>query len=291
MTTLFSLFVGATLPAPVHESCDNSAVTPRGMELYKGQLYVMAGEPECLNPTPIPAASPIDPQFLIQEDGSSTTTRSATITYQTPGADSTATARLHKNWFITKTNGAVAQTLLFSYLDWDGKYQFGYRLGPNDEGDYTFFSFHLDSNTDFDVDTCVAAGLCTESETLKYLGADGTKMSATVDPYVAPTGTPKYSAADEGEELSFDANDSSPGTPSARSATGGASRTPAAACRARPRGPSPPAPPTGIPLRVPRSLTVGGTADSSPSSSPRPTPKAGPGPPRSRSPSATSHQC
>jgi hypothetical protein len=210
LTSLLSMFTGATLPAPVHDSCDNSAVTPRGAAFIEG-INVMPDDPECLNPSPIPAASPFDPQFLIQADGSSTTTRSATISYQNPGANSTTTARLHKNWFITETNGAVAQTLLFTYRDWDGRDQYGYLLGPDDDGDYNFFSFHLDSDTEFDVDTCVADNLCATSETLKYLGANGTKMSATLDPYVAPTGTPDYASADEGEELSFDANDFKPG--------------------------------------------------------------------------------
>jgi hypothetical protein len=209
--SLFSIFVGATLPAPIDDSCDNSAVIPRGMELYKGQLSVMSGGPECLNPTPIPAASPIDPQFLIQADGSTTSTRSATITYQDNTANTTTTARLHKNWFITETNGAVAQTLRFTYTDWDGKHQHAYLMGPDTQGKYTFFSFQLDADTEYKADTCVADKLCTTSDTLKYLDADGDKMSAKLSPYVAPTGTPTYTAGDEGESSTFDVNNFKPG--------------------------------------------------------------------------------
>jgi hypothetical protein len=211
-TSLFTLFVGATLPAPVYDTCDNSAVVPRGMELYKGQLYVMADEPECLNPSPIPPASPFDPQFLIQADGSSTWTRMPTITYQDHPANTTTTARLHENWFILDTNGAVAQSLRFTYTDWDGKHQHGYLLGPDDDGNYTFVSLHLSADSNFSFETCVADKLCTKSDTLHYLGAGGEKMSAKVSPYVAPTGTPRYPATgDEGEALTFDANGFKPG--------------------------------------------------------------------------------
>ena len=209
MTSLLSIFAGATLPTPVDDTCDNSG-EPRGVTYGLG-WYVTSGEPLCLNPSAIPAASPFDPQFLIQADGSNTWTRSATITYQNPAADATTTARLHKNWFITETNGAVDQTLLFSYNDWDGKPRHGYRLGPDDEGDYTFFSLNFDSNTEFDLETCVADGLCTESDTLEYLGPAGEKLSAKVEPYAAPTGTPKYTSGDEGQALSFDANGFKPG--------------------------------------------------------------------------------
>jgi hypothetical protein len=210
LTSLFSIFVGATLPAPVEGTCDNSAVVPRGAAFIEG-FQVMPKDPECLNPSPIQAASPFDPQFMIQQDGSSTTTRSATITYRGHAANTTTTARLHKNWFITETNGAVAQTLLFTYLDWDGKHQYGYLLGPDDDGDYTFVGMAVDSDTEFKPDTCVADGVCTMSDTLHYLDADGKKMSAKISPHVASTGTPKYPATgDEGEELAFDANDFKP---------------------------------------------------------------------------------
>ncbi len=209
VASLYSLVVGATLPAPRNDRCDNSG-QPRGVTYGPG-WYVVSGARPCLNPSPIPPPSSFDPQFLVRADGSPTTTRSATITWKDAAAGTTTTARLHKNWFITETNGSVGQTLGFTYTDWDGKQQHAYLLGPDDDGEYSFFSLHTDPDTGYDADSCVDDGLCTHSDTLKYMGADGTKMSATVEPYAAPTGTPKHTPGDEGQALSFDANGFKPG--------------------------------------------------------------------------------
>ena len=208
--TMFAMFVMATLPRPVDDTCDNSAL-PRGIVVLDGALD-FSGNPPCLNPSPIPPASPLDPQFLVRADGSPTTTRSATITWTDPAAGTTTTGRLHKNWFITETNGSVAQTLRITYKDWAGKVQTASLLERPANG-HTFVSVRApdDPSTRFDVVTCLEQGLCTESTTLQYLGPAGEKLSAKVEPYVAPTGTPKYTSGDEGQALSFDANGFKPG--------------------------------------------------------------------------------
>ncbi len=208
--TMFAMFVMATLPTPVDDTCDNSAL-PRGIVVLDGVLD-FSGNPPCLNPSPIPPASPRDPQFLVRADGSPTTTRSATITWTDPAAGTTTTGRLHKNWFITETNGSAAQTLRITYKDWAGKVQTA-SLVERPANGHTFVSVRApdDPSTKFEVATCLEKGLCTESTTLQYLGPAGEKLSAKVEPYAAPTGTPKYTSGDEGQALSFDANGFKPG--------------------------------------------------------------------------------
>ena len=139
-------------------------------------------------------------------------TRSATITWTDPAAETTTTGRLHKNWFITETIGSVAQTLRITYKDWAGKVQTA-SLVERPANGHTFVSVRApdDPSTKFEVATCLDKGLCTESTTLKYLGPAGEKLSAKVEPYAAPTGTPKYTSGDEGQALSFDANGFKPG--------------------------------------------------------------------------------
>jgi hypothetical protein len=66
---IFSFFVGASLPAPINDTCDNSSPT-RGLTLLHGFVTVIGQA--CLNPSPIPAATVTDPQFAISESGSTT---------------------------------------------------------------------------------------------------------------------------------------------------------------------------------------------------------------------------
>ncbi len=267
--SLYALFLGATLPTPADDTCDNSAL-PRGIVVLEGVVQISGGRP-CLNPSPIPPASAVDPQFMIQADGSPSQTRSATITWKDSTAGTTTTARLHKNWFITETNGSAAQTLRITYTDWGGKQRHAFLLGDAADG-HKFVSLHVsdDFGTRFDLATCIDNGLCKESDTLQYLAPDGTKMSAKVEPYVASTGTPKYVPGDEGQALSFDANGFKPGNAE------GDDQLPVAlperAGHAVPVGRSTlRRRPTELRSPVPSSATPGSTAGSSSSSSPRPT--------------------
>ena len=109
-TTLFSIFVGATLPAPATGdlTCHNSGVI-RG-ELVKDPNVIQIGMPPCLNPTGIPEPVWSDPQFLVQElvrivpgVGPHLTpgTVSPTISWKDGASEASTTGRLHNNWFIT----------------------------------------------------------------------------------------------------------------------------------------------------------------------------------------------
>ena len=133
-TSLFSMFVGATLPIPTNRTCDNSSTsTEPGLTVIRGVITVVGSVP-CLNPTAIPPASPTDPQFVIQAKGATTTTLSPTITWKDTAAGTTTTARLSETWFIDQVNGSTVQTLRIAYTDWGGKDQNAWLLGNPTDG-------------------------------------------------------------------------------------------------------------------------------------------------------------
>jgi hypothetical protein len=209
-TSLFAIFVGATLPEPINETCDNSSTT-RGITLLHGTATVI-GAPPCLNPSAIPAASPTDPQFEVQQEGTPRPTVSPTITYQDVASGTTTTARLSESWLITDMNGVTGQTLRLAYTDWNGRLQNAWVLGNQTHG-YRFFNFTLPANssTAIDATTCVQQAICSESNTLRYIGGDGNRYSARVRGYQPPTGAPSVSTAVEGSPVSFDAHGFAPG--------------------------------------------------------------------------------
>ncbi len=209
-TSLFSLFVGATMPVPDGGYCNNSN-EPRGyVDVLSSAPIIRRGFLPCLNATDIPAPAPDDPQFLVRDDDAGTGERSSTITWRESSTGTTTTARLHKTWFITDTNGTTAQTLPITYTDWDGHQQIAYLFGnPTDR--YTFLSFRTAEADDLDLATCMDNGLCSESETLEYMSSDGKRLSAEVLHSDPPTGAPTYQSADEGKPLKFDANGFAPG--------------------------------------------------------------------------------
>jgi hypothetical protein len=165
----------------------------------------------CLNPTDIPQASATDPHFLVKAKDSTTETTASSITVKNTDSGTT-TARLHGNWFITQSNGTTAQSLRIAYTDWDSKTQNAWLLGNPTDG-YTFVTFSppADSSTKVDSDTCVANGYCGADASIKYIGADGKKYSATVRGYQPPTGSPTVSAAVEASPVTFNANTFAPG--------------------------------------------------------------------------------
>src|SRR5262249_37335284 len=65
-TSLFSLFVGATVPTPEKRSCDNSATRPEFTNLGSASVIFFQSTVPCLNLTVIPAPSATDPQFLVK---------------------------------------------------------------------------------------------------------------------------------------------------------------------------------------------------------------------------------
>ena len=209
-TTLFSLFVAAALPEPRDEYCDNSSTVPDN--IVHGGFFVNLSFRPCLNATPIPAATPFDPQFLIKEDGATTGTMSPTITWRDETENTTTTARLHENWFITEPIGSYdEQKLSITYTDWDGEQQQAILLGSPDNG-YAFVSIGAsDGDTAVDLSDCIDDGLCSASESLQYMSPDGRKLSASVRAWDPGLGAPDYdSTPDEGVPVSYDANGFAP---------------------------------------------------------------------------------
>ncbi len=209
-TSLFSLFVGATMPAPVGGNCDNSK-EPRGyVDVVSSLPVIRFSAVPCLNASDIPAPSPDDPRFVIRDEDGAPVEGSSTITWKDSASGTTTTARLHKNWFITETDGSVAQTLPITYTDWDGNERIAYLFGNPTDG-HTFLSFLDTDADDADLATCLDTGLCLESPTLQYMSPDGRKLSAEILVSDPPTGAPTYRLADEGEPLKFNANGFKPG--------------------------------------------------------------------------------
>jgi RTX calcium-binding nonapeptide repeat (4 copies) len=172
-------------------------------------VILRSGLVPCLNASDIPAPAPDDPQFLVREDGSTSTARSATITWRNAVSGTTTTARLHKTWFITETNGSVAQTLPITYTDWDGDERIAYLFG-NPGGGYRFLSVGVGDADGVDFDTCLDTGSCADSETLEYVSPDGRRLSAEVAWQRPLVGSPAYEHADEDEPMTFAANGVTP---------------------------------------------------------------------------------
>ena len=85
--TIFSLFVGATLPMPLDQTCDNSSPIPPGVIVVSGSITEPS--PVCLNPTAIPAVASTDPQFVVQEKGGTVTSTTPSITWEGTSAGPT----------------------------------------------------------------------------------------------------------------------------------------------------------------------------------------------------------
>jgi hypothetical protein len=207
-TSIFSDFIGATLPVPVNQTCDNSGL-PAGLTVRGGTVIVEHLD-HCLNPTAIPPAGPTDPWFLVQAKGATTQTATTTITWKDTAAGTTTTARLSENWFIENES---SQTLRIAYTDWDGKEQNAW-LVKNKTGGTSFLGFSVpaDTSTPVDPTTCVANGICSNSTFIHYVGSDGKDYSASVHGYTPPTGSPTYSSAVEASPITFQANHFAPGS-------------------------------------------------------------------------------
>jgi hypothetical protein len=212
-TSLIGLFIGATTPTPSLRSCDNSLIIPGmvALTIIGTDQTTLSSNTPCLNPTRIPAAAATDPQFVVK-NASGIETLSPTIAVKDADTDGATVARLSNNWFITSANGTTAQTLRLAYTDWDGKQQNAWLIGTPTDG-YAFLTFSppADASAAVEPDTCEADGACGASPSLKYIGADGQKYSATVRPYLAATGTPTFSIASESNPVVLDANGFAPG--------------------------------------------------------------------------------
>ena len=215
-TNFFSTFVGAAVPAPANRTCDNAKMSlPPGMypleQVRTDQVTLLPSIP-CLNPTDIPAASASDPQIIVTAKGAASGAPAPSITWKDTASGTTTTARLSGNWFVTQANGATAQALGIVYTDWDGKEQNAWLIGNPTNG-YTFLTYSApaDSSTTVSAATCVANGYCGANASIKYIGANGQKYSASVRVYKPRTDLPTYSNAVEASPVSFNANNFTPG--------------------------------------------------------------------------------
>ena len=211
--SLYELFVAATLPTPTNQTCDNSSPIPPGVTVTGGSIISEGSFTPCLNPTPIPAASATDPQFVVQEKGSTTSSTTSSITWQDAAAGTTTTARLSGNWFIL--NGST-QALSITYTDWDGNEQVAWLVGSPSTG-YQFIGNNLTAGNGQQPDpsTCLTDGVCWTSASIDYVGSDGNRYSAHVQSPVAvtpagtmtgdnPTGVVGVGNAVEGAPVQFD---------------------------------------------------------------------------------------
>ena len=205
LTSLFAIFVGASMPEPTNESCDNSGQTPPPGVEVRGSLVLFPREAPCLNPTPIHEVAPSDPKFLVQEQTAAIPTVSQTISWKDPSTGAASTAAFTNNWFVIDSNGSRRQALKISYTDWDDEDQSAWLLHDATHG-YVFVSYS--------VPAVGATADLTDAgkDTIKYVGSDGKNYTAKVKVQAMPTGTPKVtSKAIEGQPVTFDANNFAPG--------------------------------------------------------------------------------
>ena len=178
---LYSLFVGATLPAPTFTSCNN---TPTGL-VIGGRNTVLAPTAPCLNATPVPAEQTFDPQWVVTPRGSSTSTTQPTITWADASTQLNSTAYLDGNWFVdTATIGgtqATVQTLRLQYTDWDGNENTAWLFDNASPPEFlTIPDSALGAN--FNPSTCSTSGTCSLTPTIDLVGADGSDYSVSVTP-------------------------------------------------------------------------------------------------------------
>ena len=220
MRGLYSLFIGATLPAPRAGTCNN-------LDVNTG-----AG---CLNPPPIPGVSlNTDPIFKVQQNSGTASAPvlgspaySGNITFRSTqknistGTDDnlTTTARLSgPSWFVEHvsdtTTGTTSdlQTLRIRYTDWQGNGQTAWLLNVPGLG-YQFVSTEDQgaSGTPVNVSTCLTDGTCAHSPEIHFLDAGGTMFSASVIPASVPTlPSTVIGTAVEGSPTELQASSSSP---------------------------------------------------------------------------------
>lgn len=200
---LFNLFIGATTPLPIEDTCDNTVVG--------------FGIRPCLNSPEIPGAEPSDPIFAIQAEGDDSPTYSPTITFQNPSIGAFFSTRLHGNWFVHTVSGegfpsTTVQSLRLRYTDWDNVEQSAWLMYDPARG-YMFASVAEFGPGDPvpTSDSCMDDGGCSYAPLIQYLGADGEHYSAMVVDPVGPRVAPTYSDNPTvGVPVTFAANGSSP---------------------------------------------------------------------------------
>ena len=218
VSSLFSLFVGATLPAPLDETCDNSSPVAPSLTVLSG--IITEGSAQCLNPTAIPPATSTDPQFVVQQQGGIATSTTSSITWEDMASATTLRGRITGNWFVVQHSGSTneVQTLSIPYTDWAGNEQMAWLVGNPTTG-YQFVGYNVTaaSSTPLDPSTCVADNICWASPSIDYVGPDGNDYSAEVQAHGTgsptgdigtvsgdnPTGFPVFGYAVEGTPVEF----------------------------------------------------------------------------------------
>ena len=190
MGGLFSLFVGATEPAPTDNSCDNSS---GGGGLQVTGIGGGTATAPCLNATAIPSQSAADPTFDISVEGAAATP-SATLTWFDTGSHNNDSAWVTGNWFVeTSTSTATpttttSQALSINYTDWSGNEDTAWLEDTPSTG-YEFVGYvdPSGSGSPPDPSTCQSDGTCFVSNSIEYIDQNGQKDSATLQPAPTPT--------------------------------------------------------------------------------------------------------
>ena len=229
VTSLYTLFVAATLPVPKvgDPTCDPSGISKAAYNyrtLRDGSVeYWPLGSdetkvfdvPHCLNPVPVRPAALDDPHFVVIDQSTGTTSSSPDITVASPESQPGAVLRVSGSWWVGHEVGSSVegQSLAMRYTDWSGDRRSAW-LEKDDNG-YRFFGYSTSSGggLSIDKDTCLQDGSCFISSEIQYVGSNGDHYSAHLVPYVpspattvpSPTGQPGYSAdtAFSGSAVSF----------------------------------------------------------------------------------------
>jgi hypothetical protein len=155
---------------------------------------------QCPGPTPVSAASPTDPKFLVRRAGDATPIQTPTLKLGKIADDQWAatTVRVAGGWFVERWYdsdfGLDLQALELQYTNWDMQSETAWLI-RNEDGSYLFRVVSPEKVAGFDLETCQADGTCWTSSTIAYLNADGMPMEATVEGSEAPTGVPSTSPA------------------------------------------------------------------------------------------------
>lgn len=204
---LFGLFIGATQPEPLPDTCDNSFLISFTNSLPQ----------PCLNAPAIPAPSSSDVTFTVAQKGSSASTQTSTITWADAAQQTTNSAYAFGNWFVqtekAKSDGSSVtfQALQIHYTDWGGTERIAWLLGNSSQG-YEFLIAQNNPSPPVNPSTCQSNGTCSVSQAIDYVGTDGNDYSATLPaatgiPLLPPSSPPGFPV---GETLSV--SPASPGT-------------------------------------------------------------------------------
>ena len=284
-TSLFTMFVGATLPRPRYDvPCDNSLIPPWAYTSSFDPnllIYVPLGQNTaitspadrqgCLNPPLIPPVSPTDAHFLVTRRGAGSPPQVApSINIGGSPNGTTQKVRLTGNWFvdaITEPGGSTRtwQSLSLDYIDWDGVGNVAW-LVRDETGRQTFIGGQAPADgTSLDLDTCEDDGTCWESDHLEYVGTDGHRTppaSSSSRPPLGRRRTPRAPCSRPPRSPSRPTTSSRAVPPDTSRTRGVSSRWGAASCASRTR------PSRGSTARSPaRASATPGRATAGPGSS------------------------